>query len=65
MCSQMSQLLGLLTQMRCDKYLQHRYVDDGTLIADADLQNILDLLTDGGYSCSNPVFRIIFSLLKT
>ena len=42
--------------MTCNKYLQHRCADDGTLIADVDPQNILELLNDGGYSFSDPIF---------
>jgi len=30
-------------------------VDDGTLIADADPQDILEPPTDGGYLCSDPI----------
>jgi len=29
-------------------------VDGGTWLADADLQNILESLIDGGYFCSDP-----------
>ena len=42
-------------QMYDNRGVTNRGADDGTLIADADPQNILESPTDGGYLCSDPI----------
>ena len=47
--------------MATNEGVTNRRADDGTLRADADLQNILESQTGGGYLCSDPISNYLFS----
>jgi len=63
-CSQMLQLLGLVTQMCGNKLAVTNECDcedHAALICGADPQNISEPPNDSGYFCSDPVSTFIFT----
>ena len=64
-CSQISQLLGLVTQcMATNELVINRSADDGTLMC-RSAECLQEPPTDGGYFCSDPISTYYISLLVT